>query len=512
VIAGFSAGAYGATNVALHNLATFGNLQSWSGYYLQTRTGVFSHASRTTLVDNSPLDYVRRLGHQLAADPLRAFLFIGRDDESSPQQAPMARALAARGASVGYALYRGGHDWQLWHAHVNQMLELASTDVSEPLRPGPGHARTLTPGVVPIPNGAGRQHRRVEHRARHRPRNRRRRAARAQAQGRSHARAHVRHRTPRYVLVAYAAPRRTPGHHPRATGRVGVGELVGGLILALSSAALINVGFLLQHRGLSRRPGGLVARLGGAFRSRTWLAGQAIGWTGFVTQIVAVAIAPLALVQAFAAGGLALSVPLAARLFSYRITRRQLRAVLAIAACLAVLPVGFSTGVDRLDTGSLLASVAVAATAAAALAGFRAHGMRAVAAGVFYGLADAAIKAVSIGWHAHGATALWSGWTALAALATFAGFLAFQAALHSDGPISSISLMSAFAALVALVCGLTAFGESLGGSPVAVAAHGLAIAIVLGCVPVLAAAQGEMAQTSESPESVDAARPPAVAA
>ena len=34
---------------------------------------------------------------ELAADPLRAFLFIGRDDDSSPQQQPMARALAARG-------------------------------------------------------------------------------------------------------------------------------------------------------------------------------------------------------------------------------------------------------------------------------------------------------------------------------------------------------------------------------------------------------------------------------
>jgi enterochelin esterase-like enzyme len=510
VIAGFSAGAYGATNIALHNLPTFGNLQSWSGYYLQSRTGVFSHAGHATLVDNSPLDYVRHLGRQLVVDPLRAFLFTGRDDDSSPQQAPMAMALAARGATVSYALYRGGHDWQLWHAHLNQMLELASRDVSEPLRPGRGRARTLTPGVVPIPNGAGRHHRvrrRLQHRGRRGPRLRRR-ATREQR------RAHHRRRAHRYVLVSYTAPRLPPGQQPRATDRLGTAELLGGLILALSSAALINLGFLLQHRGLRRgRPGGILAMLRGAFRSRTWLAGQAVGWTGFATQIVSVAIAPLALVQAFAAGGLALSVPLAAGLFSYRITPRQLLAVLAIAAGLAVLPVGFSSAADRLDAGSLVVSVALAVAAAAVLAARRAQWTRAVAAGIMYGVADAAIKAVSIGWRAHGPAALWSGWTALAAVATFAGFLAFQAALHSDGPISSISLMNALAALVALVCGLTAFGESLGTSPVAVAGHVLAIALVLGCVPVLAAAQGRMAQAPEAPEGLeDTGRAPAVTA
>ena len=42
--------------------------------------------------------------------------------------------------------------------------------------------------------------------------------------------------------------------------------------------------------------------------------------------------------------GLALSVPLAAGFFSHRITRSQVLAVLLIAASLAALPIGFSTG------------------------------------------------------------------------------------------------------------------------------------------------------------------------
>ena len=158
VIAGFSAGAYGATNIFLHNLRWFANLQSWSGYYVQTRSGVFAHASPAALAANSPLDYVHRVARVITRNPVRAFLFVGRDDNDSPQTKPMADALAAAGATVSYALYHGGHDWQLWHAHLNQMLMLASADTTAPLRHGGGVARTLTPGVVPIPHGEGRRH------------------------------------------------------------------------------------------------------------------------------------------------------------------------------------------------------------------------------------------------------------------------------------------------------------------------------------------------------------------
>jgi enterochelin esterase-like enzyme len=165
VIAGFSAGAYGAANIMLHNVRTFANLQSWSGYYVETRSGVFAQASAATLAANSPLDYVHRLKAVIARDPLRAFLFVGRDDDDSPQTGPMAAALAGTGAGVTWALYRGGHDWQLWNAHLDQMLILASRDTSAPPRPARGEARSLTPGVVPIPNAAGRHHRHATGRA-----------------------------------------------------------------------------------------------------------------------------------------------------------------------------------------------------------------------------------------------------------------------------------------------------------------------------------------------------------
>ena len=491
VVAGFSSGAYGATNVVLHHLSVFGNLQSWSGYYRQTRTAVFSHATAALLAANSPLDYAPRLAHTIAVDPLRAFLFIGRDDNLSPQQQPMASELARDGAQVSYALYRGGHDWQLWHAKLNQMLILASRDTTRPLRPGRGALQDLTPGVTPLPHGIGRHHR----------------PALVYPSGRDHP-PPPGSGGPRLS----ARPRLVSWHvrlhlHLRRGGHLGTGVLLGGLLLALCSAALINLGFLLQHRGLRHGRGdGLGATLRVAFHSPVWLGGQVLGWIGFGAQILSVAIAPLALVQAFAAGGLALSVPLAARFFGHPITRGQRSAVFLMAAALAVLPFGYGAAHDHLESATLAIVLTVLGTLALIGTVVPTRGGRAVAAGIFYGAADAAIKAVSVNLGPHGWAALISAWTAVAAVATFAGFLAFQSALARDSAIGAISLMNGFAALAAMVCGLVAFGESLGADPAAIALHLVAIAVVLGCVPKLAGAQAEIAEGAR-PSSERAAPP-----
>lgn len=290
--------------------------------------------------------------------------------------------------------------------------------------------------------------------------------------------------------------------------------MIGGLLLALVSAALINLGFLLQHRGLAHETsaGTTLTRLRRSLRNPVWLSGQGVGWLGFGLQIVAVAIAPLALVQAFAAGGLALSVPLAAGVFRHRVTGRQVLAVLLIAGGLAALPVGFSTAADHLDAGRLVAAVAVGAVAAAVLWRMPVPWARAAAAGIFYGLADAAIKAVSLGWHAHGPASLLSGWALLAAAGTFAGFLSFQAALDTGDAVPGISLMTAGTALVALVCGLGAFGESLGAGSAASVMHGLAVVLVLAGVPPLAAAHTAIVEAADHGDQRASPRPRPLAA
>src|SRR5207302_7329159 len=106
---------------------------------------------------------------------------------------------------------------------------------------------------------------------------------------------------------------------------------------------------------------------------------------------------------------------------------------------LAVLPVGFSTAADRISAGRLVVALAIGAIVAGALWRRHSTAARAAAAGIFYGLADAAIKAVSLDWHAQGPAALFSGWAAVAAAGTFAGFLCFQAALEDGAAVPAIS-------------------------------------------------------------------------
>ncbi len=161
VIGGFSEGAYGAINIALHHLGVFGSVQVWSGYFTQARSGVFAHATSSELAYNSPIQYVRKLSRELAAVPLRVFMFVGRGDSAKRQIVPMDKALEAHGAYVHYAIYPGGHDWQLWHGHLNQMLILAGRDVLEPL--------PRTGRLVPRGRAPARVHRRVRAAPRRRP-------------------------------------------------------------------------------------------------------------------------------------------------------------------------------------------------------------------------------------------------------------------------------------------------------------------------------------------------------
>jgi len=469
MIAGFSMGGFGAINIGLHNLPLFGSIEVWSGYFRETRSGVFAHATATELYDNSPSEYVPRMRRAFDRYPVRIFLYVGNRDRSGRYTVPMAAELRAAGADASAAVYPGGHDWQLWNGHEAQMLELASRWLHEPL-PRPvlaAHARRRHRLAA-----RARRHRLAAHR--HRTRLRFTRRALAVPGGRRG--------PPGVRLVSAGARRRPPGAREL--------RLVGGLALALCSATLINLGFLLQHRGLAAVEG---RRRLAVLRNRSWLLGQTIGWVGFLAQIVAVALAPLSLVQAFAAGGLALSVPLATWRFGQRISGPQRLAVVTVAACLAALPIALPVVREHLRSGRLgAAAVALSLVGvAASLSGSGAR--RAIAAGLFYGLADAAIKAISVNLRLLGAGALLSVWSAVAALGTLAGFLAFQSALRAHDAVSSISLMTAFTTIVALGCGLLAFGESLGRGPGAIVWRAVAIGLVLACVPVLARAQLRLA-------------------
>jgi enterochelin esterase-like enzyme len=127
MLAGLSAGGYGATNITLHHPAVFGSFESWSGYFTQTPTDAFKGASAALLHANDPDLYLATVAPELRRHPLRALLYQGYQDDVPPaDMVAFARRLEATGSQVSWALYGGGHDWRLWRAHFSRMLEFAS--------------------------------------------------------------------------------------------------------------------------------------------------------------------------------------------------------------------------------------------------------------------------------------------------------------------------------------------------------------------------------------------------
>jgi S-formylglutathione hydrolase FrmB len=126
-IAGLSEGAYGATNIALHNPGMFGTFESWSGYFEQMPTLPFTGASAAELRANSPSEYLPQIAPTLRRLGMHAYLYQGNSDPYPVAKlAAFARELHAAGVDVHVSLYPGKHNWKLWRSQLPHMLEFTS--------------------------------------------------------------------------------------------------------------------------------------------------------------------------------------------------------------------------------------------------------------------------------------------------------------------------------------------------------------------------------------------------
>src|SRR5689334_8050023 len=107
-----------------------------------------------------------------------------------------------------------------------------------------------------------------------------------------------------------------------------------GLILALGCALISGIGLLCKHRGANDAPAvalrSPLRSAGALFRSRWWAIGFSLATVGWGLHVVALSMAPLSLVQAVIAGGLALLAIPARRWFGIAVGRRDL---LGLALC-----------------------------------------------------------------------------------------------------------------------------------------------------------------------------------
>lgn len=273
-----------------------------------------------------------------------------------------------------------------------------------------------------------------------------------------------------------------------------------GLALAGAASVALNASYLIQHAGSQSAPEIRVRRpfaaLRALLRSPLWLLGLALGLVGWGLHVGALSCAPLSLVQAFAAGGLALTVPAASRWLGVRLLPRERVAVLVMGAALLALGVGDRAGHGHFSAMTLVvlcvAGVALAGTLLPIATGRR-TALLGASAGILYGTADAATKALTLAAAGGLGSALGTAWPAAIAALSAGAFLCFQRGLQQGPVVPVIALMTVTTTVSSVLCGLVAFGDPLGAGPAAVTLHLLAFAAIAAGAWVLGGGQARLA-------------------
>lgn len=298
------------------------------------------------------------------------------------------------------------------------------------------------------------------------------------------------------------------------------------IAVALLATTAYSFGLIAEKRALRRMPA-IDARHGIALvrivaSAPGWLAGFALMLTGFGLQAVALTLAPVSVVQPVLSSGVVILLVASRLVLRERLGRTELACVLAMAASIVVIAlsaVGSAGRVGHHASGIWIAAVAVPACLLALGLGARSlrqasagrHRTPAIgvsyglAAGLLYGVATLAIKALSGTLVHHGA-----GLAVLVALAgspypyvavgcSAAGLLIFQTGLQRCrvsivGPVSTIT-----GSIFFVVAGTWLFGERLPADPAKLALRLIGI-LVAGAVVVVLSRQPATADVASLAE------------
>jgi drug/metabolite transporter (DMT)-like permease len=267
-----------------------------------------------------------------------------------------------------------------------------------------------------------------------------------------------------------------------------------GILLALFCAFATNVGFLLKHRGACAAPDVSlkhpVASAVGLFRSKWFAVGMLVALVAWGFHVVALALAPLSIVQAVIAGGLVFLTVLAERWFGYSVGTRQWAGVGLTALGLVLLAVTLphSGGHASYSTAGMIAfeSALLALGAFLVLSktldSHEHHGvMLGTAAGMLFGVSDVAIKALTTGLGESGVLAgvLMSPWLYTCIAASVIAFYASARGLQKGEAVPVITLTSAAANVTAISGGILVFGDPMPNDPLGIVIQSFAFVLVI---------------------------------
>jgi catechol 2,3-dioxygenase-like lactoylglutathione lyase family enzyme len=183
------------------------------------------------------------------------------------------------------------------------------------------------------------------------------------------------------------------------------------LVVALAATTLTNVAYLREHDAAAALPALSLRRpMHSAYvllSDRSWLLGFLLEGGGFALYVVALALAPLTLVQSIAAGGIGILAFVSARLRRRRLAPHELTGVLVSIVGLVTLAVSLAGGSGEGSGGSVARIVvwlgATAGGAVVVLELGRRLGASALAAaegiagGLFFSIGDISVKVATQG-------------------------------------------------------------------------------------------------------------------
>lgn len=267
----------------------------------------------------------------------------------------------------------------------------------------------------------------------------------------------------------------------------------GGVLLALGSSAIANLGSLVRQRGAVAAPDVDIRRplrtVAGLFRSKWWTIGYIGAAIAWLLHVGALAIAPLSIVQASLAAGFVFLAILADRLFHYELGRREWAGVLLAAAGLAFL--ALSTGEVKgaqssyALPGMLGFEFAMVAAGAFLIVSSRRGAVKrdstgvllGAGAGVLFTVTHVALKALT--HHFDGPLSLLSPWTPVVVAGGVIAFFASARSLQIGPAVPVIAVTSIVGNATSIAAGVVVFGDPLGSDPLLVTLRVAAFALVV---------------------------------
>ena len=266
----------------------------------------------------------------------------------------------------------------------------------------------------------------------------------------------------------------------------GGGRVIAGLAVAIVSAGLYDLGYILEKQALTGLPTVSadplkLARI--VLSSRRWVSGFVAMLAGLGLQVIALTLAPVSVVQPVLAGGLVALVVAGGPVLGERLHWRQRAALLLVIAAVIAIAISSQPGARRARSGPAarfgeLAIPVACLAVLAAVAGLRVTGRAggsapvwsaaalAGAAGLLYGLGAVAEKAVATDLVGRGiaggiVASLGSVYPWLFAAVTLGGMVVFQVALQAH-PASMVATVSNVVSSVCALAGASiVFGELL---------------------------------------------------